>query len=60
MVSYSKSFLNQLEKVRSAEKKLAQEKLKLEALCPHVDLSGNSTFPAGTSFVNCTICGLMR
>lgn len=58
MLSYSKEFLKAKERVAKLEAKLETERKKLQEACPHVHLNGQSAFPSGLGFTDCSLCGM--
>lgn len=58
MKAYTKEFTRALERVEQLRTNLEKAERALQDECPHVRLDGTSTFPRGTSFVDCTLCGL--
>lgn len=56
--NYSKNFFKLRNKLNVLKEQLKKVQDQFKEECPHVDLSGRSTFPNGISFTNCTICGL--
>jgi hypothetical protein len=58
VISYSKKFEATRVRVKKLEEKLETERSKLQKLCPHVHLNGSSAFPHGTSFTDCSLCGM--